>query len=203
MDRAYLDIETAFDGRITVVGIYRPDRGTVQLVGRDATPKAIMAFLDGASCLLTYNGHRFDLPRIKDELGLDLRALFPCRDLMFDCWRLGLKGGFKKVEERLGVARETRGVDGIMAMRLWEKYVDLDDTEALALLLAYNREDCENMPRVLERLEMLGLPASTGDPDHGGGQEPGGQEPGGQEPGGEQPGEGKARHEEERRRKRR
>jgi uncharacterized protein YprB with RNaseH-like and TPR domain len=192
MDRAYLDIETAFDGRITVVGIHRPDRGTIQLVGRDATPAAIMAFLDGSSCLLTYNGHRFDLPRIKDELSLDLRALFPCRDLMFDCWRLGLKGGFKKVEERLGVGRGTAGVDGMMAMRLWEKYVDLDDAEALALLLAYNRDDCENMPKVLERLEALGLPAWTGDPDHGG-----------EQPGGEQPREGEARNKEERRRKRR
>jgi hypothetical protein len=164
---AYLDIETAYDGRITLVGIYRADKGTVQFVGGKATPEAIAGFLEGTECLVTYNGHRFDLPRIRAELGLDLRAMFPCRDLMYDCWSLGLKGGFKKVEERLGVARDTRGVDGLMAMALWEKYVDLDDTDALALLLAYNREDVENMPRVLEKLEALGLPAWAGDAEKG------------------------------------
>ncbi len=31
---AYLDIETAFDGSVTVIGIYRTDWGTIQLVGR-------------------------------------------------------------------------------------------------------------------------------------------------------------------------
>jgi len=152
---AYLDIETSYQQRITIVGIYREDKGTLQLVGRDVTSEAILAFLEGASLLLTYNGHRFDLPVIKDALGLDLRTLFPCRDLMHDCWRRKLKGGLKKVEKQLGIGRATEGVDGRMAMQLWAKYIEDDDEDALKLLLHYNREDIENLAvlrRILENL---------------------------------------------------
>jgi hypothetical protein len=155
MSDAYLDIETSFERRITVVGLYRKDRGLKQLVGNRITPEAITDFLDGTTCLLTYNGHRFDLPVIKDALGLDLRALFPCRDLMQDCWRRNLFGGFKAVEKKLGIARKTEGVDGMMAMRLWAKYVDADDGESLDLLLLYNREDVENLAALQKILDDL------------------------------------------------
>lgn len=150
---AYLDIETSYEQRITIIGIHREDRGTLQLVGRDVAPDAILGFLEGTSLLLTYNGHRFDLPVIKDALGLDLRALFPCRDLMHDCWRRNLYGGLKKVEKQLGIGRATEGVDGRMAMRLWAQYVENDDQEALNLLLRYNREDIENLPILRRTLD--------------------------------------------------
>ena len=39
--RSYLDIETSYEQRITVVGIYRPDRDVLQLVGRNVTAEAI------------------------------------------------------------------------------------------------------------------------------------------------------------------
>lgn len=153
--RSYLDIETAWDGRITIIGMLREDRGLRQLVGRDVTADAVTDFLDGSGPLHTYNGHSFDLPRIKGALRLDLRRRYACRDLMRDCWRLKLFGGFKKVEERLGIARETAGVDGIAAMRLWDRYVEADDRDALDLLLRYNREDVENLAVLREKLEAL------------------------------------------------
>ncbi len=152
MADAYLDIETAYDGSLTVVGIYREDSGLLQLVGRQITSGAILGFLAGAKTLYTYNGHRFDLPRIKDELGLDLRAVMDSRDLMHDCWRRNLRGGLKKVEMRLGISRRTEGVDGMDAMRLWSMYLDLDDAAALKLLLDYNREDVENLAELRRRL---------------------------------------------------
>lgn len=156
MVRSYLDIETAWDGRITVVGMMREDRGMLQLVGRDVTAEAITEFLDGAEPLHTYNGHRFDLPKIREALTLDLRRRYACRDLMHDCWRLKLFGGFKKVEEKLGIARTTAGVDGIQAMQLWARHVEADDRDALDLLLSYNREDVSNLAVLRERLEALG-----------------------------------------------
>jgi uncharacterized protein YprB with RNaseH-like and TPR domain len=152
---AYLDIETAFDGRITIIGILRDGRELVQLVGKDATPEAVLAYLEGCSCLHTYNGHRFDLPVIKSRIGLDLRARFNCRDLMLDCWRHGLYGGFKGVEKKLGIARSTTGVDGMMAMQLWAKYTDSFDRESLDLLLRYNREDVENLAVLREILDRF------------------------------------------------
>ena len=44
--RAYLDIETAFDGSISVIGIYRPDRGTIQLVGGGVRDVPLYSALD-------------------------------------------------------------------------------------------------------------------------------------------------------------
>jgi len=38
---------------------------------------------------------------------------------MFDCWKENLYGGLKKVEEKLGIERLSKGIDGIEAMRLW------------------------------------------------------------------------------------
>lgn len=163
MAMAYLDIETSFDQRITIVGIWRdgsgqqtlagPGEGMIQLVGPRVTADAIVAALTDVDVLHTYNGHRFDLPVIKGELGLDLRRRFACRDLMHDCWRHKLKGGFKGVERQLGITRETAGVDGWQAMQLWAKYLEHDDQDALDLLLAYNREDCVNLAKVREILD--------------------------------------------------
>jgi len=154
--RAYLDIETSYEQRITVVGIYRPDRDVLQLVGRNVTAEAINDFLAGSSEVLTYNGHRFDLPIIKSETGVDIRAGFRCRDLMHDCWRRNLKGGLKNVEKQLDIGRETEGVDGRMAMRLWRRYVEYDDEDAMKLLLQYNRDDIVNLETLRQTLDNLG-----------------------------------------------
>jgi len=151
--RSYLDIETAFDQSLTIVGILREDRGIVQLVGTRITAEAILEYLDGSGVIHTYNGHSFDLPRIKGELGLDLRRRFPSRDLMHDCWKRKWMGGFKKVEERVGIARQSKGIDGWAAMQLWEKYLDEDNLEALQTLLLYNREDVENLWKLREILD--------------------------------------------------
>ena len=43
-------------------------------------------------------------------------------------------------------------VDGRVAVRLWWRYVDSFDLEALDMLLAYNREDVVNLKELKERL---------------------------------------------------
>ncbi len=143
--RAYLDIETAFEGGITIIGIYAPDRGMIQLVGGDVTDVGLVRALDGVETLCTYNGDRFDLPVIRRRLGVDLREVCRPHDLMLDCWRVGLKGGLKRVEAQIGIARQTEGVDGYAAMRLWASYCNDGDADALRTLLLYNREDVLNL----------------------------------------------------------
>jgi len=143
--RAYLDIETSFGGEITVIGLYAPDRGLVQLVGGGISEGTVWQALEGIQVICTYNGSRFDLPVIRRRLGLDLCAAFTSHDLMYDCWRRRLYGGLKRVEERLGIPRRTRGIDGVEAMRLWHRYETSRDREALATLLEYNREDVLNL----------------------------------------------------------
>ncbi len=161
---AYLDIETtglsAWDNAITVVGIYLSsgeDGRLVQLVGREATADAVLETVDGAAILYTYNGSRFDLPFIHTRLGIDLEDRLPHRDLMYDCWRCRLRGGFKAVERQLGIPRQLQGVDGYEAVRLWWRYVEAFDLEALNTLLAYNREDVVNLKALKERLGVEGL----------------------------------------------
>lgn len=148
----YLDIETSFEGRITVIGLFRPGLGTVQLVGEDITPGRLLDLLAGVDTLKTYNGDRFDLPVIRQRLGVDLKTLFVHEDIMYRCWRHKLKGGLKAVERQLGLVRETEGVDGMQAMHLWARWRQEGDTAALNQLLRYNQEDVELLAQVEKRL---------------------------------------------------
>ncbi|MBZ0170628.1 exonuclease [Candidatus Methylomirabilis lanthanidiphila] len=150
--KAYLDIETSFEGAITVVGLYATDRGLIQLVDPHISDVTVWQALEGVETICTYNGSRFDLPMIRRRLSLDLCAAFQSHDLMYTCWRHGLFGGLKRVEEQLGIPRRSKGIDGMEAMRLWSRYEDGGDKEALQVLLTYNREDVLNLPLLEARL---------------------------------------------------
>lgn len=149
--KAYLDIETCAAGDVTVVGIYREDRGLRQLVGGEITDASVWETLDGVDTICTFNGDRFDLPILERQVRLKLRELFQSLDLLRECRRAGLKGGLKKLEERFGIARNTRGMSGWDAMQLWARYEQEGDRAALNLLLEYNREDVMNLMQ-LERI---------------------------------------------------
>lgn len=157
--KAYLDIETCAGGAVTVVGIYREDRGLRQLVGGEITDVTVWEALEGVETLCTFNGDRFDLPILERQVRLDLRKHFASLDLLRECRRVGLKGGLKRLEERFGIARHTRGISGWDALQLWARYEDEGDREALRLLLEYNREDVMNLVQ-LERIVVgVGLEA--------------------------------------------
>lgn len=149
--KAYLDIETSPGGQVTVVGIYREDRGLRQLVGGEITDLSVWEALEGVDTLCTYNGDRFDLPILERQTRLDLRSRFRSLDLLRECRRAGLRGGLKRMEERFGIPRATRGMNGRDALRLWARYETQGDREALRLLLEYNREDVMNLVQ-LERI---------------------------------------------------
>lgn len=157
---AYLDIETtglcSFYDEITVIGICLADGGgnsLVQLVGSDVTKTNLLRTLRCVNTIYTYNGNRFDLPFIKFRLGVNLREHFHHHDLMHDCWRNNLYGGFKAVERQLGIPRRLRGIGGAEAVMLWWRYQMDHDKKALTLLLEYNREDVINLIALRGRLE--------------------------------------------------
>ena len=156
---AYLDIETTGLSprycEITVIGIHlvsENDSSFLQLVGEDATSDNILQALNGVGTLYTYNGSRFDLPFIDSRMGINLGQLFSHCDLMYHCWRNNPYGGFKAVERQLGIERRLKEVDGLVAVRLWWRYVNDYDEEALATLLEYNREDVINLKALKEML---------------------------------------------------
>ena len=160
MFNAYLDIETTglscSYADITVIGIYTDSADGsqfIQLVGEEVTRDNLLETLDGVYTIFTYNGSRFDLPFIYAYLGVDLTELYHHHDLMYDCWRNNLYGGFKAVESQLGICRKLKGVTGQAAVMLWWRYRNDGDRNALALLLEYNREDVIHLKVLRERLD--------------------------------------------------
>ena len=161
MLEAYLDIETTglspTYGDITVIGVYITDGSfhrLVQLVGEEVTVANLLEALRGVGVIYTYNGSRFDLPFINASLGVDLAKDFEHRDLMLDCWKKNLYGGFKAVEIQLGINRQLKGINGLDAVRLWFRYQSNIDQDALAILLKYNEEDVVNLKTLREMLEI-------------------------------------------------
>ena len=156
---AYLDIETTglspSECMATVIGIFicnREDAKVIQLVGQDITVDSLLEVLEGVSIIYTYNGSRFDLPFINHCLGINLTEVFPHHDLMYDCWRNNLYGGLKAVERQLGIERHLKDMNGYEAVRLWWKYVDSFDLDALNKLLEYNKEDVVNLKTLKAKL---------------------------------------------------
>lgn len=154
--KAFLDIETSFEGEITVLGIYRGDGTLIQLVGKEITKPNLLKSLVGTTAIYTYNGSRFDLPVIREKLNVDLDDFFATYDLMYDCWERNLYGGLKKVEQILGIKRRLKEVDGWVAMELWYQYEKENNKKALQVLLEYNKEDIVNLPILMEKLGKRG-----------------------------------------------
>ena len=156
---AYLDIETTglspWDNEITVVGIHicsGAETRFIQLVGEDITADSLLEALTGVSVIYTFNGSRFDLLFISYRLGVDLDQRFMHHDLAYDCWRKNLYGGLKRVERKLDIKRRLTEIDGYEAARLWRRYVNDHDEDALKTLLEYNKEDVLNLKTLKERL---------------------------------------------------
>ena len=160
MTEAYLDIETTGlspdDSVITVIGIYLVEEQHerfVQLIGDDITVENLLGALNGVKIIHTYNGSRFDLPFIHVRLGIDLSNSFAHSDLMYDCWAHRLYGGLKRVEQMLGIKRKLPEVNGLEAVRLWWRYVNDYDENALKILCEYNQEDVVNLKILKEKVQ--------------------------------------------------
>jgi len=76
-------------------------------------------------------------------LHLDLKPL---------CRRIGLGGGLKSAEDRLGIARppHLRGRSGMDAVLLWRAYQGTGDVEALRFLVEYNLYDAFQLRAVAD-----------------------------------------------------
>ena len=156
----FLDIETRSFPRlrasrqyITVVGFYHEQTGLAQMIWPDITKDSLLDVLPKADHVYTYNGNNFDLPVIRHQLGLDLHDHYKSRDLMYACWREGLKGGLKAVERQLGISR-TEHLDNWDIQRCWTAWKHKGDDEALKRLLKYNEEDVMNLVEVKNHLGL-------------------------------------------------
>lgn len=149
---AYLDIETTGDriNDVTVVGVHMGGEDRAFVRGQDYTPEAVSAYLQSATCIVTFNGASFDIPRLAAD-GVEIPAV-PHVDLRHVFSRIGYAGGLKKIETALGVTRED-GLDGLTgwdAVKMWRRWTNRGDEEALRTLVAYNVADCANLRPLAE-----------------------------------------------------
>jgi uncharacterized protein YprB with RNaseH-like and TPR domain len=160
----YLDIETTGlshrNSVPSVVGLRAGSR-FFQWHGDQIRRELILDALPGDAVIYTYNGHRFDLPFLDHHLQIGFRSKYKTIDLMFECWKFGLKGGLKAVERTLGIAREDTETDGYLAVVLWHRWERHGDEEALQRLLDYNREDVETLPHLHRKLQEKSRGIST------------------------------------------
>jgi uncharacterized protein len=148
----YLDIET--DGgqngaAITMIGLYDGKDFTCLVKGQDL--ENFRDIISNYSMIVTFFGSGFDLPMLQkrfpglrfDQIHLDL-----CPTLR----RVDIRGGLKKIEKQLGIARaeEAEGLNGYDAVLLWQRYIRNRDDSALEKLITYNREDVVNLERLAE-----------------------------------------------------
>jgi len=102
------------------------------------------------SVLVTYNGKVFDIPFI--EYAFDTTLPHIHIDLRWVLKSLGLTGGQKNIEKKLGIDRhELEGIDGAFAPELWKYYKKNKEKniKALDTLLAYNIMDAINLEKLM------------------------------------------------------
>lgn len=150
---AYVDIETTglspSSSTITVIGIYDGKDARTFVKGIDL--EDVVEEFKKYEMLISFNGARFDLPFIQHqfpEIEFDQLHI----DLMYPLRRIGLSGGLKAIEKKLGINRtdDTVGITGFDAVRLWHEY-ERGNERSLELLLEYNREDIVNLETIINK----------------------------------------------------
>lgn len=157
---AYLDIETTGLGDscdITTIALYdgQTIKYYIQGDNLDDFPADLMDF----DVLISYNGKSFDVPVIEryfritvDKAHIDLRYVLA---------GLGFKGGLKGCEKKLGLDRgDLDGVNGYLAVLLWNSYQRTGERRTLETLLAYNIMDTVNLELLMVTAYNLCLAAT-------------------------------------------
>ena len=151
-DTMFLDIETTGLSRyyheITLIGWSIGDKYNV-LINGDPT-ETFYTDLAKAKAIVTFNGIIFDIPFI---LKAYPNAPIPSThvDLRFLSKRVGLTGGQKEIERKIGKSRsaEISEIIGETAPLLWYRYRHGDES-SLRDLIKYNHADIEGMKRIFD-----------------------------------------------------
>ncbi len=157
---AYVDIETnglaGEHAHITTIALY--DGRQVRSYVRGRNLEEFSDDILNYKLLVTWNGRCFDAPILRQELNIPLDKDFrqsggPMAHLdLLPVFRvLGLRGGLKAVEKRLGLDRGgLTGLDGWDAVRLWRAYEYSGESRFLETLLAYNVADVLSLEHLAE-----------------------------------------------------
>jgi len=150
-DATSLDIETqGVLGPITIVGLSRVQDGSINYTGliahKTLTLENCAKALRGCGLLITYNGLRHDIPRLRAEFPELLLDRLPVLDLYHVAKSLGMKANLQTLETTFGIQRpDPRTQKRRIATKLWRRYQTTRNPETLNLLIAYNRQDTINL----------------------------------------------------------
>jgi len=163
---AYLDIETTGLGPpgdyVTTIALY--DGRRVRHYVHDQNMEDFRHDVEPYRLIVTYNGKTFDLPFLRECLGVRLDQAHI--DLRYVLRSLGYTGGLKGCERQLGLHRgDLEGVDGYFAVLLWHDYLKTGNQRALDTLLAYNVQDTVNLETLMVtaynmKLKQTALPGT-------------------------------------------
>jgi len=150
----FLDIETSGIGMyddITVIGLFDGLETKTMIKGINLDYNLLRDELKKYKLIVTFNGAAFDIPFIKKRYP-DLLPDIPNFDLRVACQRVGLTGGLKEIEKKLGVQRnpiidKMYGGDAIL---LWKMFRASGDDYYLNLLVEYNEEDVFNLRKIAD-----------------------------------------------------
>jgi len=148
----FLDIETSgYYGDVTVVGLYDGLDTKTMVRGITFDKEVLKKELAQYKLLVTFNGRSFDVPVLKRYFS-EVIPDIPHIDLRHVCAKIGLTGGLKVIEERLGITRPTSiaGLSGADAVFLWQQWKATGDHQYLEKLVQYNEEDIVNLKPLAE-----------------------------------------------------
>ena len=145
-ETGFLDVEVDSHGKIIVVGISNYYQTNTFVNGVNLEKNLLEKELSKYKVVVTFNGASFDLPKLKKQLKVEFKG--PHIDLKPLSVALGLKGGLKEAEKRLGLKRPAHLYGNPVG--LWNAFHASGDREYLELLLEYNQEDIENLKQIME-----------------------------------------------------
>jgi uncharacterized protein YprB with RNaseH-like and TPR domain len=152
----FLDVEADhMSGNITVIGLYDNYETKLMIKNINLEKEVLQKELKKYKMLITYNGSSFDLPIIRRYFGNIIPEILHI-DLKHLCQKVGLNGGLKQIEKKLGITREYEQksihiTNGDPAL-LWRMWNGSRDEFYLDLLIAYNEEDVINLKRIIEEV---------------------------------------------------
>jgi len=143
-DTLFLDIEADSKGPF-VIGMYDKGKTMAMVRGVNMEKDLLLSAFHGKKLIISFNGKSFDIPRISAYFNIIIPPT-PHIDLRHLCPRLGLHGGLKKIEQKLGIQRELTG----SPTAAWKAFFASGDREYLDLIIKYNEEDVVNLHPLLE-----------------------------------------------------
>lgn len=153
-ESVFLDIETTgvekYDD-VVVVGLFDGIDVKTMIKGINLNLFALKQELRKYRLIVTFNGAVFDVPFLKKRYP-DIIPKIPVFDVRPVCQRIGLTGGLKEIEKKLGIKRNKiiEHFYGGDPLCLWRMYRVTGDDYYLNVLIEYNGEDVVNLKKIAE-----------------------------------------------------